>query len=80
MTLAEGNLGQNYNVTSIVLEENIERRMKALGLTEGTTVRLINRKASGTSILKVRGTRLALGKEIVSGIHIMEVSINEKNP
>jgi len=70
MTLADGNLGLNYNVTSIVLEKNIERRMKALGLTEGTTVRLVSRKANGTSILKVRGTRLALGKEIVTGIHV----------
>jgi len=79
MILADGNLGQDYCVTSIDLENNIERRMKALGLTEGTTIRLINRKANGTSILKVRGTRLALGKEIILGIHVNGGVLNERS-
>ena len=35
MTLAEGNVGHTYEVQQIHLEANTERRLEALGLTEG---------------------------------------------
>ncbi|HIS48652.1 MAG TPA: ferrous iron transport protein A [Candidatus Scybalocola faecigallinarum] len=70
MTLADGKVGCTYRVTKIHLEENTERRLEALGLTEGTNVELLNRKRSGTSIFNVRGTRLAVGRQIAQGITV----------
>ena len=68
MTLAEGNVGCTYEVQQICLEENTERRLEALGLTEGTDIVILGRKRSGTSIFNVRGTRLAVGRDIARGI------------
>ncbi len=70
MTLADGNVGGSYYVVSTKLDMNIQRRLEALGLTEGTKVELLGRKRNGTSIFSVRGTRLAVGREIASGITV----------
>lgn len=70
MTLAESKVGHTYTVTDIRLEENIERRLEALGLTYGTKIELLNQKRSKTSVFKVRGTRLAVGREIAYGITV----------
>ena len=53
-----------------MLEEILERRLEALGLNEGTVVTIMNKKKSGAMIVKVRGTRLALGKHITSQIEV----------
>lgn len=43
-------------------------------MTEGTPVVLLNRKGGrGAMVIKVRGTRLAIGRGIASGIVIAEV-------
>lgn len=70
MTLKEGKIGGTYIVMGIHVEENIERRLQALGMFEGTMIELLNKKKSGTAIFKVRGTRLAVGPEVSGGIMI----------
>ena len=70
MTLADGNVGSTYQVIGLDLEENTERRLEALGLIEGTNIELLNRKRNGTSIFNVRGTRLAVGRQIAQGITV----------
>lgn len=73
MKLHEGNIGSAYIVQSVIVEENITRRLEALGVNEKTPVVILNKKGSGTLIIKVRGTRLALGKRIADGIEVREV-------
>ena len=73
MTLYEGQTGGRYLVADMKIEEDISRRLQALGLIEGTRLKLLNRKRSGSLIIYVRGTRLALGKHITSGIEVEEV-------
>ena len=46
------------------------RRLQALGLNEGTSIRVLNRKRRGALILYVRGTRLAVGKHISAHIEV----------
>lgn len=70
MTLNNGTIGCTYIVEDIQTSANIERRLQALGLFKGTPIELLNKKKSGTSIFKVRGTRLAVGPEIARGIMI----------
>ncbi len=77
MTLIEGCVGEAYEVVSTEIDLKILRRLEALGLIPGTKIELLNRKKNGTSIFKVRGTRLAVGKEIAAGIILKEASQDE---
>lgn len=72
MTLYEGQIGKRYLVEGMQMEEEIARRLQALGLIEGTRLKLLNRKRSGSLIVYVRGTRLAMGKHITSAIEVKE--------
>lgn len=73
MTLYEGTVGSVYVVKGIHLEQNsITRRLEALGVNEMTELQIMNRKRSGAFIIKVRGTRLAIGKTIAQGIDVEE--------
>ena len=78
MTLYEGQVGGQYFVEDIGIEQGISRRLQALGLIEGTKVKMLNRKRNGSLIIYVRGTRLALGKRITSGIVVKGVETDEK--
>lgn len=77
MKLHEGEVGKTYIVYSVIVKDSITRRLEALGVNEMTPVTLINKKGSGTVIIKVRGTRLALGRRISEGIEIREAVQHE---
>lgn len=70
MKLYEGEIGKNYVVRSVKVEEAITRRLEALGVNEKTPLMVLNKKKSGTMIIKIRGTRLALGQRITGGIEV----------
>lgn len=72
MTLFEGVKDKSYEIKELYVEERITRRLQALGLNDGTIVTILNRKKNGALIMKVRGTRLAVGKHISSGIEVKE--------
>ena len=72
MTLYEGKSKQNYVVTGVYVEEAITRRLQALGVNDGTTVYIANRSKKGAMVIKVRGTRLAIGKHIASMIEVSD--------
>lgn len=72
MKLYEGTVGQRYTVQSVLVDEQITRRLEALGVNEQTPLDIMNKKGSGTMIIKVRGTRLALGRRIAEGIEIKD--------
>jgi len=77
MKLYEGIIGSTYTVSSVTVDEAITRRLEALGVNENTRVSVLNKKQSGTMIIKVRGTRLALGRKITGGIEVEEVTDHE---
>ena len=77
MKLQEGEIGKTYIVYSVMVDDTITRRLEALGVNEMTPVTLMNKKGSGTVIIKVRGTRLALGRRISEGIEIREAADHE---
>ena len=68
MYLCDGKIGNNYKVSDIELPTNMEKRLEALGMTRGTSVAVLNRKSLGVLIVKVRGTRFALGRNITKNI------------
>ena len=48
------------------------RRLEALGMTNLTQISVLNRKGKGILIIKLRGTRLALGCTITQNIQVRE--------
>lgn len=75
MTLFEAIKGEEYEITGLYVNDGLTRRLQALGLNDGTIIHIENRKNNGALIIKVRGTRLALGKYISQGIEIREVTV-----
>ena len=77
MQLNEGKIGKKYKVEEIQLALKTERRMEALGMTCGTVITFMNKKRHGAIIIKVRGTRFALGRSIAEKIQVEEVQGDE---
>lgn len=65
-------IGAAYIVENMSLGLETNRRLQALGLTKGTKITVLNNKKSGSVIFSVRGSRLAVGKEIATGLEVRE--------
>ena len=70
MNLAEGKIYSTYAIESLDLPLNVEKRLESLGMISGTKIDVLNNKSNGTVIVKVRGTRFAIGKGITRNILI----------
>lgn len=70
MTLQEGKSGSRYLVEKLELPVSLERRLEALGLIEGSVVSVLRKKRRGAMIIKVRGTRFAVGWGISTHIDV----------
>ena len=70
MTLDLGHENQFYTVSGLNLPSKVSKRLEALGMTRGTEVEVMRVKPRGAMIVKVRGTRFALGKGISSHIEV----------
>lgn len=65
-------MGEQFQIVGIQLEQcNLTRRLQALGINEMTVVQKLNAKRGGACMIKVRGTRLAIGKHIAQGIEVV---------
>lgn len=74
MNLKEGIKNHTYKVVGIHLELQLERRLEALGLTEGSHVVVLNNDKKGALTVRFRGTRFAIGRLIAEQIEVMEVT------
>ncbi|MGI6254616.1 MAG: FeoA family protein [Acutalibacter sp.] len=70
MTLQEGTAGSHYTVKKLDLPVELERRLEALGLIEGTSIDVLRKKRHGAMVIKVRGTRFAVGLGISTHITV----------
>ena len=70
MKLNHAELSGNYRIIGVTEPEKILRRLEALGILEGMKIAILNRKKNGATIIKVRGTRWALGNDIAEGIEV----------
>ncbi len=68
MTLDKGRPGQEYTVVGHSLPEAVAHRLEALGMTLGTRISVLESKGRGTLVVKVRGTRFAMGRGITRRI------------
>lgn len=72
MNLYAGIVDKRYKVDELMLEEAISRRLAALGINKGTPIVITSRKRNGGMVIRVRGTRLAIGKHIAECIEVNE--------
>ncbi len=75
MNLLETKKGGFYVVCDIRQDEKVKRRLEALGILNGTRIEVLNQKKNGATIIKVRGTRWALGEDISRGVEVEEKSL-----
>lgn len=75
MNLSDAKKGGIYTIKQINLPDTVKRRLQILGMTDGTLCAVLNKKHSGPMIVKVRGTRFALGKGFCRGISVEEASV-----
>ena len=73
MNVSQAQKGRTYLVKKVNLEGNIDRRLEMLGMTDQVKLMVLNKKNQGAVIIKVRGTRFAIGKEIADAIEIEEI-------
>ncbi|MBC2578327.1 ferrous iron transport protein A [Peptostreptococcus russellii] len=72
MTLAEGNIDKKYVVEQVNLPITLEKRMESLGMTIGSKVTLLHQKRNKTSVILIRGTKFAIGRDVASNIYVRE--------
>lgn len=77
MTLKQGKSNQTYRVRAIHTSLDLERRLEALGLTEGSLITIINNDKKGAMTARFRGTRFALGRSIAEHIEVTEAADHE---
>lgn len=77
MKLMDGNVQKNYHVLQKSLPDRIDRRLEAIGMTVGTTVSILHKKKCAAMVIKVRGTRFAIGSDISRHIEVEEVENRE---
>ena len=77
MKLRETQTERSYVVTGMDLPVDIERRLQALGLTCGSKILVMNRKRHGAMIVKIRGTRFAVGRMLTENIEVGEAQDDE---
>ncbi|MCI8806110.1 MAG: ferrous iron transport protein A [Clostridiales bacterium] len=70
MNLIDGEKGFVYKVKSINLDERVKRRFEILGMIKDTDILILNKKRNGSIIIKLRGTRFAIGKNFAEGVEI----------
>lgn len=72
MTLAEGNIDKKYVVEQVNLPITLEKRMESLGMTIGSKVTLLQQKRNKTSVILIRGTKFAIGRDVAYNIYVRE--------
>ena len=70
MLLKDVGAGQRCVVEGVDLPFQMERRLEALGMTRRARVAVVNRKGRGILIVKLRGSRFALGEQITRNITV----------
>ncbi|MCI9040476.1 FeoA family protein [Dubosiella newyorkensis] len=70
MTLKEIPKGKSVVVRQINTNEQTRRRLRTLGMLSGTPIEVVQRKQNGTLVIRLRGTRFALGKELSEQIEV----------
>ncbi len=68
--LKDVNEGKSCVIEKIQLPEQMTHHLQALGMTDKAAVSVVKRKGKGIVIIKLRGSRFALGYNITKNIKV----------
>lgn len=74
MLLSDAQKNEKYQVISMDLPLVLQKRLESLGLIRNTVLKVLNAKDHGVLIIKFRGSRFALGRNITSQIEVEPVA------
>lgn len=72
MPLSTIQTGKSVVIESINFNTKLRRKLQDMGLTPGVKLSVVSRSLLGPLVVDVRGTRVALGKGIVTNIQVSE--------
>lgn len=75
MKLSECVINKQYTIDKIEIDNITKTRLQVLGILKKTRVVILNKRINGSIIIKVRGTRIGIDKEISNSI-IVGTGIN----
>lgn len=75
MNLSKGTTNEKYIIEEIKTDNTTKTRLQVLGILKGTKIEILNKRVNGSIIIKVRGTRLGIDKEISNSIYVVGASI-----
>ncbi|MCK5299229.1 MAG: ferrous iron transport protein A [Candidatus Heimdallarchaeota archaeon] len=64
-------VGRKGIVGKILGGRSVCKRLNELGLVPGTEVEMVNRISNGPVMIRVKGSKLALGRGLASKVHII---------
>ena len=73
MVLEDAEINVTYLVEEVYLPRVLERRLDALGIINGTKIKVLNKKAQGAMVIFVRGARFAIGSGIAENVKVRKV-------
>ncbi len=62
---------EKYIIEEIKTDNITKIRLQVLGVIRGTKIEILNKRINGAIIIKVRGTRLGIDKEISNSIYVV---------
>lgn len=73
ITLLQLHVGEQGRITRIIGGQSACKRLNELGLVPGVQVELVNRISSGPVMIRVKGSKLALGKGLAQKVEIEKI-------
>lgn len=68
---------EKYIIEEIKTDNITKIRLQVLGVIRGTKIEILNKRINGAIIIKVRGTRLGIDKEISNSIYVVGEKITQ---
>ncbi|GKX31039.1 hypothetical protein SH1V18_35190 [Vallitalea longa] len=70
MTLDEGKNKEIFIVDDIKQNKKMKKRLQDMGLTKGTSIKILSNNTGGSFILNIRGSRVVIGKTVAEKIYV----------
>lgn len=72
MVLSDGNINDVFIVNEITAEPKVKKRLQDMGLTVDTRIKIISFYSNSVYIVNIRGSRVAIAKDIAENISVRD--------
>jgi ferrous iron transport protein A len=70
MTLNNCNIGDKIMIKNMESDPKVKKRLQDMGLTNGSMLRMISNYSDDAYIVKIRGSKVVIGKDIAEKISV----------